>query len=119
MTKGASGYVASPPTAAVEQPRLDDVVRLSSKLEVQRFVSDQEKPEHGLAAPFRRLRLEYGSADKLRVHTLSLGSDDGPRGRFAKLDDSAHVFVIARALADKLAEPLRAPRDARDPKAQR
>jgi hypothetical protein len=101
-----------------ERGTVDEILRLASKLDALRFVADSAAPEHGLAKPYRTLRVEY-SGDKGAVtsHTLEIGAESGAPdqsagevtakdGRFARLDADPAVFVITNALLQKLDAPL-------------
>jgi len=115
VVKEGSGYVLMSPQAApadravqvaqatpAVHAAMDALLRLISKLEAQRFVADAELEGHGLSTPFRVVHIEYAAEGKTRVHTLSIGAETAEQGRFAKLDDSPHVFVVAKALIDQL-----------------
>jgi hypothetical protein len=109
IVKDQQGYVlATSGAAPVDRARVDEILRMVSKLDALRFVADTELPEQGLSAPYRTLKIEYGPDDKTapRVHTLTVGAVSGDDGRYAKLDTDAAVFVVPNALVEKLAEPL-------------
>ena len=101
--------VAAQRSAAARRP-LDELARLFSKLDAVSFEADQARPEHGLSAPYRTLKIEYaGSSDgkaKAREHTLVIGAPAGDEGRYARLNDDPAVFVLPSALIAKLDAPL-------------
>jgi hypothetical protein len=106
---GASYQLVMPLRAAAQGSTLDDILRMVSKLDAVRFVADSARPEHGFAAPFRTLRITYraiGKERQDRVHSLVLGAASGDDGRFARLDADPAVFVVSKALEEKLTDPL-------------
>ena len=106
VVKTGAGYeLATPLSGFAERGPVDEILRLASKLDALRFVADAPRPEHGLAAPYRSLRLEYTSDGKARTHSLDVG-EKTTGGRFAKLDADPAVFVVAEALLSKLEQPL-------------
>lgn len=93
-----------PQPRAADRASVDELVRLVSKLDAQRYVADRARPEHGFAAHHLTLQIEYGT----RTHTLTLAAESGELGRYATLDDDPAVFVVPQAIVRKLDEPLRA-----------
>jgi hypothetical protein len=107
VVKQAGGYALTEPLSApAESAAVDEILRLVSKLDVQSFAADRALPEHGFAAPYRVLDIEYVAEGKPRVHTLTLGNKHADSGRYARLDADPAVFVVANALADKLSGSL-------------
>ena len=93
-----------PQLVAADRASIDELVRLISKLEAQRFIADRAQPEHGFATPHLTLRIDYGK----RTHTLKLAAESGDQGRYATLDEDPAVFIVPSAIVRKLDEPLRA-----------
>jgi hypothetical protein len=108
IVKDKQGYApAASAAGTVDRARVDELLRLVSKLDAVSFVADAPLPEHGLATPYRTLHVEYTvDKGKTRAHTLVLGAPSGPAGRFAKLDTDPSVFVVANSLASKLDSAL-------------
>ena len=110
---GADYELVAPQRSSAARRPLDELARLFSKLEALSFEADRAEPEHGLGAPYRTLVVEYaGSADgktKARKHTLTVGAEAGDKGRYARLNDDATVFVLPNALIAKLEAPLATP----------
>jgi hypothetical protein len=107
VRKTAGAYELTGPCAGVAQrSSVEELLRLSSKLTALRFVADSAKPEHGFSPPYRVLRIEYKRGESVAAHRLELGAALGDEGRFARLDGDPAVFLVANALAQKLASPL-------------
>jgi hypothetical protein len=107
VTKVDAGYELDGPVPGIAQrARVDEILRLVSKLDAVRFVADAAQPEHGLSEPARSLRIEYTASPNPHVHTLQLGAASADGGRYARLDLDPAVFVISAALAQLIEEPL-------------
>jgi len=111
VNKQAAGYALTEPLQGpAESVVVDDILRLVSKLDVQSFAADRALAEHGFDAPYRVLEIEYVADGKAggqpRLHTLTLGSKSADGGRYARLDADPAVFVVSKALADKLSGSL-------------
>jgi hypothetical protein len=107
VRKSAGGYELSGPCDGVAQrSSVEDLLRLTSKLEAVRFVADVARPEHGFNPQYRTLRVEYKRGANLIAHRLEFGAAAGDEGRFARLDADPAVFVVSNAIAQKLDAPL-------------
>lgn len=113
IERTSTGFeLVTPFAAKAARSALDELARLFSQLEALRFEADSARPEHGLASPYRTLRVEYRDAKsgaEPRAHTLVIGNKSGALGRYARLDDDPAVFVLSHAIAAKLEEPLVSP----------
>jgi hypothetical protein len=107
VTKVDAGYELSGPLPGIAaRARIDEILRLVSKLDAVRFVADSAQPEHGLGEPSRSLRIEYSASPAPHIHSLQLGAANADGGRYARLDLDPAVFVISPALAQLIEEPL-------------
>jgi hypothetical protein len=107
VRKSAGGYELSGPCDGIAQrSSVEDLLRLTSKLEAVRFVADAAQPEHGFNPPYRSLRVEYKRGANLIAHRLEFGAAAGDEGRYARIDADPAVFLVSNAIAQKLDAPL-------------
>ncbi len=106
VVKRGERFVLEEPTAVhgseAERSAVDEIARLSAKLEAVRFVADGPAPEHGLGQPSYVLQTVFKSG---KTHTLKLGAA-ADEGRYAQLDAEPAVFIAANALVRQLETPL-------------
>ena len=114
--RGDSGRfeLAAPAGHTLDAGLTSDLIEALSKLEVERWTAEHEQPDMGLGAPRIRLTLSLdaeppdggtaGPAGSREIGLLVGAPTSG--GYYARLTGDSGVFVLGRAVSDRLSRPL-------------
>ncbi|MBX3272804.1 MAG: DUF4340 domain-containing protein [Sandaracinaceae bacterium] len=102
----AEWRLEAPIEAEADRVVVREIARQLATLRAERFVAQSASVEHGLAAPFARVRVELRPREgEPRELALDLGAPTED-GRFARAGEAGVVFVIASDRAQALTREL-------------